>query len=243
MNLENRNILRLSGIVGIVASVLLCIGADLMFYSPNIEPGFSNLVNSLTSPFSVPHWRLVLGHYLVVLSFPIAIYSVLHIYLALKPSGQLGTLLLIAVEIATGTIGTVYNGTIPFFGTAVRVKNTLPESMQSYLIQMLSEFQDLQIGLQFVFLSGLALWSIIFVVLVLGGETLYPRWMALFNPILIGISLLLVLSLLPQTIAEYLAPVFFFGSNLIFYTISTVTVWNKEEKAIPNLAKTKRSFV
>lgn len=234
MNIKTLNILRLTGIVGIVASILLCIGAELMFYYPNIEPGFSNLINSMTSPANVPHWRLVIGHYLVILSFPIAIYSVLHIYLALKPGGQLLTILLVMVELATGTIGTVYNGTIPLFGTAEKVKNTLPESVQPALVQMLADFQDFQNGLQTVFLSGMVIWSLIFIILVLPGKTLYPRWMALFNPVLLGITLVMILSIMPQKIAEYLAPAFFFGSNLIFYTASTIAVWNKGEEVSTN---------
>lgn len=243
MNFKTRNLLRLTGIVGIVASIILCIGADIMFYNPNIDPGFTNLINNIISPSNVPHWRLVIGHYFVIFSFPIAIYSVLHIYLALKPGGQLATILLVMVELATGTIGTVYNGTIPFFGTAEKVKDTLPESVQPLLVQMLSEFQDFQNGLQVVFLSGLVLWSMIFVVLVLRGYTLYPRWMALFNPILLGIILVLILLRIPQNIAEYLAPIFFFGSNLIFYTASTIAVWNKGEEVSDNLLDAKQSFV
>lgn len=237
MKFTTQKILRITGIVGIFASILLCLGADLMFYSPNIEPGLTNLFNSLLSPSDVPHWRLVLGHYLVILSFPIAIYSVLHIYLALKPGGQLGTLILVMIELATGTIGTVYNGTIPFFGTAEKVKDTLPESVQPLLVQMLSDFKDYQNGLQFVFLIGLAVWSVIFVVLVMGGGTLYPRWMALFNPILLGIVLVLILLPLPQNVAAYLAPVFFFGANLIFYTTSTITLWHKGEEVNSDFMK------
>jgi len=68
--------------------------------------------------------------------------------------------------------------------------------------------------------SALA-FSLIFVSLILTGRTAYPRWMAVFNPVVLIIANFLVFLLLPD-IGKYLMPI---ALNVSFFIIFALSIY------------------
>jgi len=69
--------------------------------------------------------------------------------------------------------------------------------------------------------------SVLYAYLIKKGKTLYPKWMALFNPIFILIILFPALFILPYPIGGYIAPAYFNISTFIFFCISTKVLYKR----------------
>ena len=63
--------------------------------------------------------------------------------------------------------------------------------------------------------------SAVFIFMVLTGKTLYPRWMALFNPIVLLLLSFLLFAVAPE-IGKYTLPIALNVGYFIFFSLSTL---------------------
>lgn len=69
--------------------------------------------------------------------------------------------------------------------------------------------------------------SIIFVTAILKGNTLYPKWMAWFNPVLILATVFLLFFLMPS-IGNFIAPTAMNVTHVVVFSASLFALKNKQ---------------
>ncbi len=205
------NVFILTGMLGVLASILVGAGEYLLHYDPLArfaEGGFGFMQGIGAERTSLGHFLGVFG----ALLYPVGCY---HLYLMLKPASNKWAFSAFIVGSMGFMVGVVWIGS----RASVSALMQLPESPE---IDALVALYDLRYEtlLQVIRLTTLFL-SVVFIVLILKGKTHYPKWMAVFNPILLIIGSFLVYLAAPQ-IGKHVMPI---ALNVAFFIVFTLSLF------------------
>ena len=204
-----KSILFLTGIIGLLASILVGIGEYQLHYDPLArftEGGFSFMQG-------ISDARSSKGHFLGV--FGAALYSVgmYHIYLMLRSANQR----IAFSAFIIGSFGCIVGGVWIGSRASISALMQIPETPEITHLIELYEFRY-ETLLQVTRITTLIV-SIIFIWLSLTGRSNYPRWMAIFNPFILIIMSFLMYLIAPQ-IGKHLMPIALNVAFFIFFSLS-----------------------
>ena len=205
----SNNILVVTGIIGLLAAVLVGWGEFLL--------NFDNLAR-----YSETHYDFMLGtsnasfsngHFIGVLAAPLYLVGCWHISLMLRPAHQKWAMAAFFISAYGFIVGAVWIGSRASVGTLAN----LPDSEQLRMLIELYQFRY-ETLLTVIRVTTLVL-SLIFVGLVITGKSRYPRWVAVFNPIILILASFIVFAVSPA-LGKYLLPIALNVSFFIFFLIS-----------------------
>lgn len=201
----------LTGLIGLVAAVLVGTGEFLLHFT---NQGYDSKI-PYHFMLDISRNRLTIGHFIAVLAAPLYLVGFWHLYKMLEPAG--GNLPLITtMVIGYGFImGIIWIGSRAMIGSIIQSKigpSDLAALIQSY---QLYDESLLQI-IRFTTLLG----SAGFIYLVLNGNTAYPNWMWVFNPIFLLVSVFLIYLIIPA-VGKYIMPIAMNVTYTIFFALST----------------------
>ena len=223
MEKPNKELVIRTGIVGMFAAALVGLGECFLHFDPNPD----HLVDDGTYLFirEIPRWRLTWGHFLAVLGTPFYLVGMYHLYLGLKPFGERTPgfrylpLLVFLVACFGFMMGTVWIGSRVSIALLVQAQvaaggddATLAALIQAYI----DHYESLLAIIRFTTLFT----SIAYVVMILFNRTLYPRWMAIFSPIVLLVLQFVLLITVPA-IGIFTAPIALNVGYFIFFALST----------------------
>lgn len=215
--LSHRQIL-ITGFIGMAAAFIVGSGEFLLHYSPLADyADDGNYVYLL----QVPEWRLTLGHFLAVAGAPLYLLGFWHIYLGLRPYGKYLPFVVFLITAYGFIFGTVWIGSRAGivllaqanFASENHINDVLRGLMDAYVLH--SETL-LEITRATTLVSSVA-----FIFMVLTGKTHYPRWMAIFNPILLLVSSFILFAIAPA-IGKFTLPIALNVGYFLFFSISTL---------------------
>jgi len=219
------NLQTITGAIGLLAAIIVGTGEYLLHYDAlaRFADGGFGFMNGIEAS------RTTLGHFLGVfgaLLYPIGCY---HLYLMLKPASNKWAFSAFIISSFGFIVGAVWIGSRASISALMQIPMT-PE------VEMLVALYDLRYEtlLQVVRTTTLVL-SIIFISLILTGKTHYPKWMALFNPILLLIASFVTYLLLPQ-LGKHIMPI---ALNVAFFFVFSlsllVLIKNKEQPQLSTM--------
>ena len=207
------NKMMVTGLFGLLATVLVGAGEYLLHYDPLAR--FSE--GSFEFMLGISESRTTIGHFFGVFGatlYPIGCY---HIYLMLRPANEriaFFTFLLSAFGFIVGTV---------WIGSRARVSALaqLPETPEITNLIALYELRY-ETLLSVIRVTTLIL-SIIFIWLTLTGNSLYRKWMALFSPVVLIVANF-VIYLLAPSIGKHLMPIALNVAFFVFFGLSLLHV-------------------
>jgi hypothetical protein len=205
-------------VLGIILTVVIVAADELLQYLPQ---GYA----SLLSLGALPPWRLLFGNALGVLAIPLSVIGYWQICQALKLSGIKRTSLMFWLIAYGAALGAVGHAGITATIVLLQQSDTLIKAF-GYLVAYVA----VPFGL---FLFCYLILSVWFCIVVLSRSTLYPKWMALLNPFLLTLAIaLLGMSKVLPSFASVLSPAWFSFPQLVFFTCSTLVLWNLSEERV-----------
>jgi Family of unknown function (DUF6796) len=233
-------ILRLTGIAGIVASLCWTLGDALLLGTRVTADEYpiltiyagstgmaSRVVQSGVQFFGSSPNRLAAGALVAVLTTPLYLAGVWHIYLALKPAGKwssVGPLLLLTSGFAFAPF---VHGSFYYIAELVKLLPLVDTTARAHVLDTATRATTVLFGtyavLALVTIAGFV-WMI---VTVARGRTLYPRWIAIANPIVLMIIGSLLDRVLPDPLALWLEGAGLSLGMLFFFSLSLALLWNE----------------
>lgn len=219
MRSQNNQWLVLTGIIGLLAAFLVGTGEFLLHYDPLAR--FSE--SSYDFMMAASDGQQTIGHFIGVFGAPLYIIGCWHIYLMLKPANQK----LAFTAFLIGAYGFIMGGDwISSRATigAITHLQAAGEQVQSLvtLYQLRYETLLMVIRITTLCLSG------IIVYLVLTGKTYYPKWMALFNPIVLLLLNFVVYAAVPA-IGKFMMPIALNIGFGLFFILSLLQAKNLKQ--------------
>lgn len=211
------NSLKLTGIIGLIGAIMVGVGEFLLHYN---SAGYKG--DNYSFFITIANWRLITGHFLAVFFVPLYIAGYWHFYLAISGrSNQLALSVLIAGIFAfvIGGMWIASRAMLGFMAKSYAAGETSVALLDKYNLLMESLVQILRIIVLII--------SILFVTAILKGKSLYPKWMAWFNPALVLVIVFFLFFLFPS-VGNYIVPTAMNVTHIIVFTASLFALRNKQ---------------
>ena len=202
----------LTGIVGLVAAILVGAGEFLLHFDPQAR--FSS--DSYAFMLAASTERQTAGHFLGVLGSPLYVVGCWHIYLMLKPANKKLALLGFLISAYGFMIGADWISSRSSIGALIHFQES-GGSIDGLIPLYQLRYESL---LTVIRITTVAL-SIIFIYLVLTGRSHYQKWHAIFNPIVLLVMNFVIYAICPA-IGKYLMPIALNVAFGIFFLMSIV---------------------
>jgi hypothetical protein len=209
--MENKNVIVLTGFIGLLAAILVGTGEFLLHFDPQARYSDTSYEFMLAGSDE----RQSIGHYFAVLGGPLYVVGCWHIYLMLKPAQK--TLAFIAFVIgAYGfMIGADWISSRASIGALTHFEQSNHINIDKLIDLYRFRYENL---LSIIRVTTLTL-SLLFIGLVLTGRSHYQKWQALFNPILLLLLNFLIYFISPD-IGKYVMPIALNVAFGIFFILS-----------------------
>jgi hypothetical protein len=202
----------ISGFIGLLAAVLVGTGEFLLHFD---ALGRFAGEDAYLFMQGISVERTTLGHFFGVLGAPLYVVGFWHLMKMLEPAGQLASRVAFAVMSYGIMVGAVWIGSRASISAMVNFDGTADLSQLIALYEL--RYESL---LQVTRVAALV-FSAIYMWLVLSGRSLYPKWMALLNPVFLILVSFGIWILLPA-LGDYLMPV---ALNLAFAILFVASIY------------------
>lgn len=253
MNESQARILRLTGLAGIVAAICWTIGDALLLGARATAEDFpiltkyagatgfaSQVVQSGVQFFGSSPQRLAAGALIAVLTTPLYLASVYHIYLALRPAGKwssAGPALLLAVGYS---IAPFVHGSFYYIAEMVKLLPILDTVAQTPVLEAATRATTVLFGTYAVLVLVTLAGFVWMTVAIARGRSMYPRWVAIVNPIVLMAVGSFLDWVLPDPLALWLEGAGLNLGMLFFFTLSLALLWKESEPLVFAVATSQR---
>jgi hypothetical protein len=245
MSESQASTLRLTGIAGIVAALCWTIGDALLLGARATAEDYpilaqyagstdlaSQVVQSGVQFFGSSPERLAAGALIAVLTTPLYLASVWHIYLALGPAGKWsssGPALLLA---AGYSIAPFVHGSFYYIAEMVKLLPMLDTPAQTHVLEAATRATTVLFGTYAVLVLVTLAGFVWMTVTIARGRSLYPRWVAIANPIVLMAIGSLLDWVLPDPLSRWLEGAGLNLGMLFFFTLSLALLWKEREPLV-----------
>ena len=194
-------------IIGLLASVFVGIGEFLLHFLPEGPKGEISML------YDVPLARASKGHFFAVYAAPFYFAGYYGLMRFFKKSNQTLATVLFILGVLSFAYGSVYV-TSRYFAAEVLQRSMGTPDFEFYLASYEKHYQSTVWALRILILSV----SIVYGILVAKNNFGMPKWLAIFNPIVL---LILIISTLAwaKPIGVYIAPIAMNATHFIFFGI------------------------
>lgn len=213
-NATNSTFLTFAGLAGCLGAILVGVGEFSMQFTPN--GGIEDVKGYLYFNDITPE-RLSFGHFIAVLSAPLYMLGYWHLSKHLEPAGPRQAKAFFLIGAYAFAVGTAWIGQRFFLATTVHeIAAGVP--IQN-LLTVFSEHNEPFVN---VLRLAMLLVSILWIKLILSGKSNFPKWMALFSPILL-LALMFALYFFKTTIGLYVFPIAMNATHFIVFALTLFT--------------------
>ena len=214
---------RLLGLVGIIG-VLLTIASDLVLLG-RPDTGYSFFKLGTSSMTGIESWRITAGTFVGVFLLPFQIAGLISLYHGLRPSGRFLPMTVVLMDAHALIMGVAFHVSYAFIASGWKMFAAGMGNKDAF--GLISDFDFYWKLIIVIMFSELAASSVIFILLVLKGKTLYPKWMAILNPLCVTAFMLLAIPMIPSPVGGFVGPAVLNLSTLIFFVLSTALIYKK----------------
>ena len=217
-----QRLFRLLGVVSIVVALFAVAGDEILQYSPQ---GYA----SLTLFYDLPLWRMLIGHVLGVLFIPLCLSGYWCVCQALRLNGVKGARAMFWFIAYGLMMGAISHDSV---SAVIELKREGSGPGLTPIMNYLQNYVNIPGGIFLLCYLAISIW---YFAAVISGRTLYPRWMAFVNPFLLSllIALLHLGNVLPAAV-NVLWPAWLSIAHVVFFALSTWTLWNFTEEHATN---------
>ncbi len=209
--MENKNVIVLTGFIGLLAAILVGTGEFLLHFDPQARYSETSYEFMLAASED----RQSIGHYFAVLGGPLYVVGCWHIYLMLKPAQK--TLAFIAF--VTGAYGFMIGADWISSRASIGALFHFQQSNHINLDKLIDLYRFRYENLLSIIRVTTLVLSLLFIGLVLTGRSHYQKWHAVFNPILL-LLLNFVIYFISPDIGKYVMPIALNVAFGIFFILS-----------------------
>ena len=203
MQLNNKQLL----IIGILASIIVGIGEYLLHYLPTGPGGEISMLQD------VPLERASKGHFLVVFGAPLYFAGYYGLKNIFKPTSPLLARLLFIAGVLSFSVGGVWVSSRYFAAEVLQKSVGTPD--HSFYMQSYEEHYQILVWA----LRGLvATVSILYVAVIMRNKQGLPKWLAIFNPIIL-LAIVISSLLWFKPLGYHIAPIAMNVTHFIFFGI------------------------
>lgn len=197
-------------LIGLAGTILTGIGEFLLHFNPM---GYADEIEMVKN---VPLARASKGHFMVVFGAPLYFAGYYALMRILEPANRNLAKALFIGGVFSFSVGGVWVASRYFIAVVLQTSDGSTDYL-TYLTQYAEHYQSLVWALRILVLSVSAIW----IALIMGGKSIFPKWMALFSPVFLLTVVFGLFFLLPA-IGTYLVPT---AMNIAHFVFFSLVLW------------------
>ncbi|MDA8563341.1 hypothetical protein N9L06_02705 [Mariniblastus sp.] len=203
------NKLKLTGIIGLIGAIICGTGEFLLHFDPQARfTGYDFMAD-------ISDQRLTAGHFFAVTGVPLYFVGVWHIGEMLRPAGEKLSTALRFIGWFGFLYGAMWMSSRAMIGSTVHYPDLVAGSNLIELYEL-----RLESLLQIIRVTTLII-SVIYIKMVLTGNTRYPKWMAATSPIVLLLMNFVIFMVAPS-IGKYVMPIALNVGFSVFFLLSLI---------------------
>lgn len=205
--MNNKRNIRILILLGLLGSVLVGIGEYLLHFLPEGPGGETSMLEH------VPLKRASIGHFFAVFGAPLYFVGYYGVREFFKKSNETLANMLMVLGVLAFFIGGIWISS-RYFGAEVLQRSQDTADYAFYLQSYEDHYQVLVWALRVI----IALLSVVYVLLIMKNKQDLPKWLAIFNPIVL---LIIIISSLVwfKPLGIHIAPIAMNVTHFIFFSI------------------------
>jgi hypothetical protein len=231
MSIDLLNAVRVAGLLGIIGAVVYAVGdvlllatkADLAAY-PNLQP-YAKLLSGSEKMVVLSSRRMMWGGLLGIFATPLVVAGFWSVYQGLQPAGAGAALPPAVLFVCASIVGAFVHGSFIYLGEYVQALNQVSGDSQAVIAGMVQRHKQIMIVTYGFLMACIVVAAIWFSLVVAAGQTLFPTWLALVNPVTAFAAWMIIRKLLPNSVTARVDGAGFNIAYLIFFTLTTITLW------------------
>jgi len=200
------------GYLGLIASVLVGLGEYFLHYSSNIL----DFAADYEFFKFVPLKNLTTGHFLAVIGVLFYFAGYIHIYRMLRSGNETLARIVLSIGFIAFAVGGIWIGSRASIGNIVHLKDTIDATSYQNLLSHYTDHMEILVQVLRIVIATL---SVVFAITIVKGGTFYKKWMAIFNPIVILVLLVIIGKLLPS-LGKHMLPILMNVTHFILFGLS-----------------------
>lgn len=214
------------GLVGIIGVLITIISDLILLGRPNNALSFLQMEMGTESMADLAQWRITLGAFIGVVVLPFQIAGLISVFYGLKPSGRVLPLVVVITNTHALIMGVAFHISYAFIGSGWKLYYATG-SENKISSELVKQFNFYWKVLVIIMLSEILFSSIVFVSLILTGKSLYPKWMAILNPLCVLLFMFPIVFIIPAPVGGFIAPTYMNISTMVFFIFSTGVIYKK----------------
>ena len=218
------NIVLALGLVGIIGVLLTIVSDFILIGRPNSASTFLKL--GTESMADIAQWRITLGAFIGIVVLPFQIAGLISVYHGLRPSGRVMPIIVVITNAHALIMGVAFHISYAFIGSGWKLYYESGPG-NKITTEIVARFDFYWKIIVIIMFTELLFSSIIYILLIFKGHTLYPKWMASLNPLCILLFIFPIIYILPAPFGGFIAPACFNITTMMFFIISTAVIYKK----------------
>jgi hypothetical protein len=226
-NISKENMIPVLGSLGIVSVVITIISDFILIGKPN--SAFAFLMLGTESMWDIPASRIAAGAFIGVAVLPFQLLGLVPAYFALKPAGRLLPMMAVIANAHTLLMGVAFHISYAFIGSGWILHHQ--ENADGITSGLMDRFDLYWRILAVIMFVELLFSSVIYTIVILKGKSLFPKWMAVFNPVGVTVMAFPPVFMLPYPVGGYIAPAYLNISTMIFFIMTLAVGYRRIKEA------------
>lgn len=212
------------GLVGIF-SVFMTIISDVILLGRS-DTAFSFFKLGTESMAGIAQWRITSGTFIGVFMLPFQIAGLISIFYGLRSSGRILPVIVILTNAHALIMGVAFHTSYAFIASGWKLFHII-ELQDKNVFDLMNKFDYYWKLIIIIMLTEIIIGSTIFVLLVMKGKTMYPKWMALMNPLFVILAMFMAIPPIPAPVGGFIGPTTLNLATMAFFIVSTVVIYKR----------------
>lgn len=223
---------RLYGIIGCLAALAAVVADLALQYTTN--PAHLGALD-YSYFLDVSPTRIQIGFFLGVIAILLEIAGLWYVAQGLVPAGKRFWLPFFLLSAFITALGAVFHAHAAFLGLVVKAQSQSPDGARQVFTMLMAELVSYRAALIGVLFVGLILFSRWYSFVVIYKKTAYPRYAALFNPLLLLICFA-ILGFVIAPLRFVLLPAGINLANFLFFALTILVTRDDGSYIFPSAA-------
>ncbi|MHB1485248.1 MAG: DUF6796 family protein [Saccharofermentanales bacterium] len=223
--MNKHRIILIIGIAGIAGAVVTGISDMILLGRPVSALLFFKL--GTESMAEIENWRITAGVFIGVITLPFQLLGLSSVFYGIRKNAlKVSGIIMLAVFAHALFLSVAFHMGYAFIASGWKLYYQLGAS-NPIAAEIRDRFDTYWVILLAIMFTEILIGSVIFIFKIMRNKSLYPKWMALFNPISVFGIIFLLIILIPAPLGGFIAPAYLNLSMLAFISLSTFIIYNR----------------
>jgi len=213
-------IISLLGIIGVLITII----SDFILIGKPTS-AFTFLRVGPESMWDISASRITAGAFIGVMALPFQLLGLAPVYFALKPAGKVLPAMAVIINAHALLMGVAFHISYVYIGSSWTLHHQAAATLVTE--KLVDQFSSYWMILSIIMFTEILVSSMIYILIILKGNSLFPKWMAMFSHLGVVVFTLLIVVVIPAPFGGYVGSACLNLATMIFFLLTLIVGYKR----------------